>query len=392
MFTFRNNHRFGSLVRPIPAIALGALLVAAAPADAETYYSRGTGTWNASNAWYTGSCTSGTNDGTYPVAGDTANICSGHTVTVSGADGTAAAAVVDVANSATAILSIESGGVLEVSGSVTVNANGVFRFNAGTPNTAELKATASGVALDGTFCVTGTGGATLSGSNPTKSFAVGAAATVIFTCGGEVINDTTIVVNGGSLTFGGAVTNDGTVIVNSGSTTFSSSAANDGTMIANGATITFSSSVTNDATIIANGGTITFSGAVTNDGTIIANGGTITFSGAVTNDGTIIANGGTITFTGDVENDGTVTASGGDITFSGTVNAGSGGKFHVTRAASDMTFNMSGSATITSGADFNLSAGRLWFQQTLTTDGGYQQTGGTTEVAAGKTFTATGAY
>ena len=383
MFTFRNNNRFGSLVRLTSVIALAAFFIAGTTAQAVDYTSTQSGSWNTGATWGGGGYPDGTDD--------TATIATGSAVDVSGPNGAAICGTLTINNSASAILSIESGGVLEVSGSVTVNANGVFRFNAGTPHTAELKATASGVALDGTFCVTGTGGATLSGSNPTKSFAVGAAATVIF-CGGDIINDTTIVVNGGSLTFSGAASNDGTVIVNSGSSTFSNSAANDGTIIANGATITFSSSVTNDATMIANGGTITFSGAVTNDGTILANGGTITASGAVTNDGTIIANGGTITLNGDVENDGTVTASGGDITFSGTVNAGSGGKFHVTAAASDMTFNMSGSATITSGADFNLSAGRLYFQQTLTTDGGYQQTGGTTEVAAGATFTATGAY
>ena len=41
---------------------------------------------------------------------------------------------------------------------------------------------------------------------------------------------------------------------------------------------------------------------------------------------------------------------------------------------------------------FNVEAGRMYFAQTLSTDGGYRQIGGLLEVVAGKSFQADGAY
>jgi hypothetical protein len=103
----------------------------------------------------------------------------------------------------------------------------------------------------------------------------------------------------------------------------------------------------------------------------------------------------TFTLSGDVENDGTIRATnGGDVTFdsNSTINAACSGLFEVTHANSIMLFDMSSSAAITSGADFNVSAGRMQYSQTLSTTGGYRQTGGTCQADAGKSFTATGAY
>ena len=105
---------------------------------------------------------------------------------------------------------------------------------------------------------------------------------------------------------------------------------------------------------------------------------------------------GPIVITADFVNDGTVTANGGtagfDITFTGAIASGSTGLFQVTAANSDMIFNHSAALTITGGADFNVEAGLMKFEESVETDGGYRQIGGKIRAAAGETFKATGAY
>jgi hypothetical protein len=198
---------------------------------------------------------------------------------------------------------MQSGGVLEVSGSITVGADALFEFTAdsGEGRTQPIvRATATGVDLDGTFSGSGS-------------------------LGGRFDEDA----------------NDYFEIVGSDAVLFSFSPIYITTPIrCNGATASF-------------------------------------------------------TLSGDVENDGTILATnGGDVEFSGVnsrIDANSSGLFQVT-ASSTMWFDMGGDAAITSGADFNISAGLMQFSRQLSTDGGYQQTGGTCLVVANESFTATGAY
>ncbi len=150
-------------------------------------------------------------------------------------------------------------------------------------------------------------------------------------------------------------------------------------------------------TLTSGSGAVTISAPIENDGTITATNSSITISGDVLSGstGTFRANGANMTFSGDVENDGTIDARGGsDLTFNSTslINAGSSGLFSAGSSSTDMIFNHASAVTITSGADFLITAGRMYFQQDLETDGGFKQTGGTIEADAGEVFKATGAY
>jgi hypothetical protein len=147
--------------------------------------------------------------------------------------------------------------------------------------------------------------------------------------------------------------------------------------------------------ITSDSGPVIISADIENDGKITATSGNILISGAVLDGstGAFSANGGNMFFTADVNNDGTITATGGsDVLFSGTISNWSTGLFQVTAAGSDMTFDQTNTPNLTGDGDFNIEAGRMGFKESLTTAGGYRQTGGQTKVAAGKTFTATGAY
>ncbi|MCP4249359.1 MAG: hypothetical protein GY778_20135, partial [bacterium] len=181
-----------------------------------------------------------------------------------------------------------------------------------------------------------------------------------------------------------------------GNITLSGSPDNDAAVTADGGSLLINGAVTNDGSVTATSGDIAITGSLTNNaaGAMTAAGGHLTTYAAVSNNGTITANGGNVTFSsGDVANSGTITATGGtDVTFSGTISKWSTGLFQVTAAGSDMTLNQTNTPNLTGDGDFSVEAGRMWFKQSLTTAGGYRQTGGKTEVAAGKTFTATGAY
>jgi hypothetical protein len=94
-----------------------------------------------------------------------------------------------------------------------------------------------------------------------------------------------------------------------------------------------------------------------------------------------------------IENDGIIHASdAGDITFSTEVSNNSTGLFRVTHADAIMKFDMENGAANMTSADFKISAGAMYFHESVQTSGGFQQTGGTVQVDAGKSFTATGAY
>ncbi|MEE8169971.1 MAG: hypothetical protein V3T70_05430 [Phycisphaerae bacterium] len=113
--------------------------------------------------------------------------------------------------------------------------------------------------------------------------------------------------------------------------------------------------------------------------------------------GEIRCTGGPLTISLPFENDGTVTANGAadgdDIIFNlSVISNGSTGTFQVTTANSELTFLHSGTPSLTGDADFDVAAGVMLFKSTLTTAGGFRQTGGSLKVDANKTFTATGDF
>lgn len=150
------------------------------------------------------------------------------------------------------------------------------------------------------------------------------------------------------------------------------------------------------ASITAHTGALTIATPLQSEGTIDACGGNILISGDLENNGVVKATRSTILLTADVENNGTIFAAGDsngdDIVFLGSINYLSSGLFQVTAPNSEMVLGMSSCATISAGADFNVRAGCMRFQQSLTTNGGYKQTGGKIMADAGVTFSATGAF
>jgi len=103
--------------------------------------------------------------------------------------------------------------------------------------------------------------------------------------------------------------------------------------------------------------------------------------------------GGDLVISANLENAGRIEAKGGfDVNISGEIDDDSAGHFMATAANSDMTFNHTTAVVIDGGADFQLTGGSMAFNQSVQTNGGYQQTGGTVQVAATKTYTATGAF
>ncbi len=106
------------------------------------------------------------------------------------------------------------------------------------------------------------------------------------------------------------------------------------------------------------------------------------------------ASAGPLTLTGNIEMDGTVRANGPYLlTVSGAPRSGSSGKWEVTNASAVLRFNTTSALTMDSSAGYILlEAGTLDIDQTFTYSGGFKQTGGTIDVAAGKTLTVSGRY
>ncbi len=244
------------------AIALVAIFLSAVTVEAQTtYYSHGVGNWNDSNTWYTGSCTSGKNGGTYPVSGDTANICASSTVTVSSANGTAVVAVVLIADSGSAILTMEDGGLLRVETSLTVSGSGVCRFN--TANTRpNLQAASPSVDLSGTIAFPGTAGGQLTSENSTDYFDV-PSGTCTFSGSYGVENDARLYVSGGTLNIENEIeaASGGWFKVSSGTMDFNHITAR---------------TITSGADFYVAGGTMRFREDITTDGGFKQTGGTVT--------------------------------------------------------------------------------------------------------------------
>lgn len=110
------------------AIIVG-LLISTGQAMAVTYYSRTSGgNWNQATTWSTVAYGSGINTGTFPIAGDIVNIGDGYTVNITSAS---ACATLNIGQGVSGILQFGSAAnyTLTVSGNVTINTGGTFRYN-----------------------------------------------------------------------------------------------------------------------------------------------------------------------------------------------------------------------------------------------------------------------
>ena len=172
------------MMRNIWALVL-ALLATCVPAPCGTYFSRVTGqTWATNSTWSTASC-GGVAAGAFPGAGDTATICTGHTVTM--ADNAA------IGNNNATDLTIQAGGILAqnavtftISGGVSLV--GTWTAAAGatiTPSGARL-ITYQGTTTPATFTLNGTAGnpVTITGdaSNYFRITESSASQVINFTC------------------------------------------------------------------------------------------------------------------------------------------------------------------------------------------------------------------
>lgn len=95
---------------------------------ATTYYSRASGNWNANGSWSTVTYGNATNTGTFPIAGDSALIDDGHTITI---NTTSACAVLTIGQGTSGIVVYTSSGAktLTLTGDLKINSGGKFWYN-----------------------------------------------------------------------------------------------------------------------------------------------------------------------------------------------------------------------------------------------------------------------
>ena len=318
-------------------------------ASAATWFSTGAGTdWFTEANWAAESGGGGGNG--VPALDDDVTIQNGHEIIVD--DLTASVDTVTIDSGGTlSLVSVGGGtpttGILRVQ--VSVTNNGTFRFNEATDAAPILRADGAATLLTGTYNTVAASGGVFD-NTAGSDFRLPSGSTI-----GSV---------GGVLTISSNIENDGSITTASGSA------------------ITISGNVLSGST-----GTFTAStAAMTISGDLVDP--TATFSATTNNV--------TMTFSGDVDMDGIIEANGGNVTFdtNSVINNDSIGTFRVTHSNSTMRFQHSDSTapSLTGDSDFQLTAGTMRWSSTLTTAGGYQQTGGTLQADAGETFTANGAY
>ncbi|HQW00027.1 MAG TPA: hypothetical protein PLZ91_06865, partial [Bacteroidia bacterium] len=105
---------------------------------AVTYYSRTSGgNWNVATTWSTVGYGNATNTGTFPSAGDVANIGDGYTVLINAA---VSVGTINIGQGVSGILEFRSTSnyTVNVSGSVTVNTGARFQYNTAVVRTHQL--------------------------------------------------------------------------------------------------------------------------------------------------------------------------------------------------------------------------------------------------------------
>jgi fibronectin-binding autotransporter adhesin len=111
------------------ALVAFALILLSSQSFATTYYSRtNNGNWNANATWSTVAYGNATNTGTYPKAGDIANIGDGYTIHINASVG---CATLNIGQGVSGTLDFLSAAnyVLTISGNVTLNTGSTFRYN-----------------------------------------------------------------------------------------------------------------------------------------------------------------------------------------------------------------------------------------------------------------------
>ncbi|MCG8405761.1 MAG: DUF4097 domain-containing protein [Phycisphaerales bacterium] len=147
------------------------------------------------------------------------------------------------------------------------------------------------------------------------------------------------------------------------------------------------------ATLSTASGDVTISSLFTNNGVLDATSGDISITGTFTNnlDAILRSTGGAVTVSGASENDGIYQVNGANMTISGQLDTASTGMFRLT-SNHTMTFQDGSEVTGDISAHFNVQDGTLLFNGSHSTDGGFEQTGGTVQVDANESFEAKGLY
>jgi hypothetical protein len=143
------------------------LLSLANISNATIYWTRQSGNWNASATWSTIGCGNTTNTGTFPIAGDIVNICSGYIVTLT-ADAQCASITFNAPSLANGV-TISGTYTLTVSGAITMNSptaavNSTIAVGAGTLNAASITIPGSGTANRNCIVSLSTGTINVSGN------------------------------------------------------------------------------------------------------------------------------------------------------------------------------------------------------------------------------------
>lgn len=117
------------------ALVALAFLLMSMQSFAATYYSRtNNGNWNVNATWSTVAYGNATNTGTYPKAGDIANIGDGYTIFINASVG---CATLNIGQGVSGMLEYKSTAnyVLTISGDITLNTGSIFRYNTATNRT-----------------------------------------------------------------------------------------------------------------------------------------------------------------------------------------------------------------------------------------------------------------
>ena len=111
----------------LAAVAVAVMLLSSS-ANATTYYSRANGNWNVNSSWSTVTYGSPINTGTYPRAGDVANIGDGYTISI---NTSVSSATINIGQGISGILQYNSAAnyTATVSGNVLVNTGARFWYN-----------------------------------------------------------------------------------------------------------------------------------------------------------------------------------------------------------------------------------------------------------------------
>jgi fibronectin-binding autotransporter adhesin len=288
--------------------------------------------------------------------------------------------------------SLSLSGGSETVGAVTITGGAITNGTLVSSEAFDVQAGTISADLQGTAALakTGTGSATLSGTNTYTGGSTVSAGTLVLSGGAAIADGEDLDVNGGTLSLNGGSETVGAVSVTGG-------AISNGTLISNTAfdvqAGTISADLQGTAALTKTGtGTTTLSGTNTYSGGSTVNAGTLALSGgsAISDSQAVTVNGGILSLSGDSETIGALTLTGGTIS-TGTLVSNTG----FTVEAGTVSAALQGSAALTkqTNGSVTLSGANTYTGGTTVADGTLTASGGaalrdsaTVAVASGATL------